>query len=253
MLLSCLLLLAAGWRTLAPGMELRELAVSARQPGSQPIVVLRMDPSRWEITLVSGSGTGESASRTARAWAGRHRLAAAINAGMYATDGTTHVGYMECDGGVRSKSVNAYRSVAAFSPKRAGEPRFRLIDIRGRAEMERLRARYACLVQNLRLVQRPGVSRWSQQPKKWSEAALGEDRQGRILFLFSPTPFSMHDLIQELLASDLGLVAAQHLEGGGPAQLYIHVDGFEREMAGSLGAAVPIPHVLGVRPRSATQ
>jgi hypothetical protein len=243
MVLSLLLLLAASWRTLAPGMELRELDVSARKPGSRPVVVLRMDPSRWELALVSGE------SRSARDWAGRHGLAAVINAGMYATDGTTHVGYMECDGKVQSKQVNAYRSVAAFSPKRKGEPPFRIVDLQGRADLDRLRSRYACLVQNLRLVQRPGVSRWGPQPKAWSEAALGEDRQGRILFLFSPTPFSMHDLIEELLASDLGLVAAQHLEGGGPAQLYIRVGGFEREMAGSLDAGLPIPHVLGVRRR----
>ena len=234
MLLSSLLLLAASWRTLAPGMELRE----------GPIVVLRMDPARWELALVGGT------SRTARDWAGRHGLAAAINAGMYATDGATHVGYMECDGKIGSKQVNAYRSVAAFSPKKKGEPPFRIVDIHGRADLDKLRSRYACLVQNLRLVQRPGVSKWSQQPKKWSEAALGEDRQGRILFLFSRTPLSMHDLIEELLASDLGLVAAQHLEGGSPAQLFIHVDGFEREMAGSLDTGLPIPHVLGVRRRA---
>ena len=236
MVLSLVLLLAASWKTLAPGMELRELG---------PITVLRMDPARWELALVSGP------SRSAREWARVHDLAAAINAGMYAVDGTTHVGYMECDGKVQSKQVNAYRSVAAFSPRRPGEPPFRIHDIDGREGLNRLRSRYACLVQNLRLVQRPGVSRWGPQPKKWSEAALGEDRQGRILFLFSRTPFSMHDLIEELLASDLGLVAAQHLEGGGPAQLYVHVDGFEREMAGSLDPGLPIPHVLGVRRRSA--
>jgi uncharacterized protein YigE (DUF2233 family) len=244
---------AGPWKTLAPGMELRELDVSSRQPGGRPVVVLRMDPARWELTLVGRGGMGEEASRTAREWAGRHRLAAAINAGMYATDGATHVGYMECDGKVRSKKVNAYRSVAAFSPRRAGEPPFRLFDVQGREDLDGLRSRYACLVQNLRLVARPGESRWGPQPKKWSEAALGEDRQGRILFLFSPTPFSMHDLIEALLASGLGLVAAQHLEGGAPSQLYIQVDGFEREMAGSLDTGLPIPHVLGVRPRSAPE
>ena len=237
MVLSCLLLLAASWRTLAPGMELRE----------GPIVVLRMDPARWELALVGG------ASRTARDWARGRGLAAAINAGMYATDGATHVGYMECGGKISSKKINAYRSVAAFSPKRKGEPSFRIVDLQGRADLDRLRSRYTCLVQNLRLVQRPGVSRWGPQPKKWSEAALGEDRQGRILFLFSRTPFSMHDLIEQLLASDLGLVAAQHLEGGAPAQLYIHVDGFEREMAGGLDTGLPIPHVLGVRRRTAPE
>ena len=59
----------------------------------------------------------------------------------------------------------------------------------------------------------------------------------------------------------IGLVSAQHLEGGPEAQLYLHVGGFERELFGSFettfreddGNALPwpIPNVLGVRPRSA--
>lgn len=69
--------------------------------------------------------------------------------------------------------------------------------------------------------------------EKWSEAALGEDSAGRILFIFSRAPFSMHDLNQELLASDIGLVAAQHLEGGPEAQLYVHAGGVEMDLYGS--------------------
>ena len=206
MLLASVLLLAASWRTLAPGMELRE----------GPIVVLRMDPARWELALVGG------ASRTARDWARGHGLAAAINAGMYATDGATHVGYMECGGKISSKKINAYRSVAAFSPKRGSDPPFRIIDLQGRADLDRLRSRYACLVQNLRLVQRPGVSRWGPQPKKWSEAALGEDRQGRILFMIAPDGyFTLHELSVYLTGSDLNLDIALNLDGGGSTGILV--------------------------------
>ncbi|HEV2965243.1 MAG TPA: hypothetical protein VG649_25685, partial [Candidatus Angelobacter sp.] len=73
-------------------------------------------------------------------------------------------------------------------------------------------------------------------------------------------PFSMHDLNRELLSSGIGLVAAQHLEGGPEAQLYLHVGKVEQEMFGSYEtkfnpndanpAAWPIPNVIGVRPRA---
>jgi hypothetical protein len=119
---------------------------------------------------------------------------------------------------------------------------------------------YASAVQNLRLVKRSGLNQWSQQSNKWSEAALGEDSAGRILFIFSRTPFSMHDLNQELLASDIGLLAAQHLEGGPEAQLYVNAGGVEMELYGSFETsfqendsnriAWPIPNVLGVEPRT---
>jgi len=113
----------------------------------------------------------------------------------------------------------------------------------------------------LRLVKRPGSNQWGQQQKKWSEAALGEDDAGRTLFIFSRSPFPMHDLNRELLAAGIGLVAAQHLEGGPEAQLYVHAGSFEMEMFGSYETSFkendansipwPVPNVLGVRPRSA--
>jgi hypothetical protein len=69
----------------------------------------------------------------------------------------------------------------------------------------------------------------------------------------------MHDLNNELLGLDIGLVSAQHLEGGPQAQLYINTGETELELSGSHGtsfrddgsiaSAWPIPNVLGVRPR----
>jgi hypothetical protein len=53
----------------------------------------------------------------------------------------------------------------------------------------------------------------------WSEATLGEDRAGRILFIFSGSPFRVVDLIRELLSLDIKLDYAQHLEGGSQVQL----------------------------------
>ena len=109
-------------------------------------------------------------------------------------------------------------------------------------------------------LKRPGANQWSQQSRQWSEAALGEDDAGRILFIYSRSPFSMHDLNNELLAAGIGIVAAQHLEGGPEAQFYLHVGSFEMEMYGSYetsfrendsnSSALPVPNILGLRPRA---
>jgi hypothetical protein len=249
------------WKALAPGMELGTFAVNKRsRVGDSRITILRIDPKLWELVLIGKSWNDESESQTARGWCENHNLTAAINAGMFGTDYTTHVGYLGSEGHVNSSHVNKYMSVAAFTPKRGGLPEFRIFDLDDSAvTMETILGNFFSVVQNLRLIKRPGENRWSHQDKMWSEAALGEDSSGRVLFIFSRSPFSMHDFNQELLSLRIGLVAAQHLEGGPEAQLYLRIGNVKHEMFGSYATSFrendgnvtprPIPNVLGVRPR----
>ena len=249
------------WQTLAPGMELGY--VTAHEPSSggvSRIAVLRMDPKLWELAAIGVSQTGESSGHTAREWSEKHKLVAAINAGMFEGDQKTHLGYMRFRDHVYTVHANKYQTIAAFDPRDGKDvPRFHIFDLDAPGiTMQSIQQDYDSAVQNLRLVKRPGSNQWTQQTRKWSEAALGEDDAGRILFIFSRSPFSMHDLNQELLAAGIGLVAAQHLEGGPEAQLYVHASGFELEMFGSYETSFkendtnsipwPVPNVLGVRP-----
>lgn len=242
-------------------MELRTFKASQPSPrGDSKITVLRVDPNLWDLVFVGASLTGDPTGRTAKEWSTTHDLTAAINAGMFATDYKTHVGYLRFREHLNSSHVNKYLSVAAFEPRRAGPPRFRIFDLdRPGITLETILRDYTSAVQNLRLIKRPRENRWSQQEKMWSEAALGEDAAGRILFLFSRSPFTMHDFNEELLRLDLGLVTAQHLEGGPEAQFYLHAGDTELELFGSFetsfnenignAAPWPIPNVLGLRPR----
>lgn len=253
----------SGWQTLAPGMDLKVFTASKPSSvGDSRIVVVRIDPHLWELEFVGMSRSGEDAMQTVRAWSGKYNLSAAINAGMFLEDYKTHVGYLRFREHVNSGRMNPYQSIAAFDPRDGSDaPGFRIFDLDELGvSLEAILDDYASVVQNLRLIKRPGLNRWSEQPKQWSEAALGEDNGGRILFIFSRSPFSMHDLNHELLSADIGLVAAQHLEGGPEAQLYLRVGEVEFELTGSYetafienngqAAAWPVPNVLGVRPRS---
>ncbi len=250
------------WQSLAPGMDLGTFPASRpSRSGDSRITVLRIDPDLWSLEFIGLSLDGGSSGRTARQWSKTHALTAAINAGMYGTDHRTHVGHLRYRGHLNNDNVNAYKSVAAFDPRRDGLPHFRIFDLDSPGvSMETILQDYASLVQNLRLIKRPGQNRWHQQEKMWSEAALGEDESGRILFIFCRSPYTMHDLNNELLGLGIGLVAAQHLEGGPQAQLYVHAGEMEFEISGSHGTsfreiddspvAWPIPNVLGVRPRA---
>jgi hypothetical protein len=250
------------WQTISNGMELRYVTLRGSDAlAGSPIAVLRIDPRLWELEVMGASRTGESVGHTAREWCERHNFTAAINAGMFKTDYKTHLGYLRNREHVNNEAANAYQSVAAFDPRQPATAPFRIFDLDAPGvSLASILKDYASAVQNLRLIKRPDSNRWAQQDRKWSEAALGEDDAGRVLFIFSRAPFSMHDLNQGLLASGIGLVAAQHLEGGPEAQLYVHAGKFELEMFGSYETSFhendtnakpwPIPNVFGVRPRT---
>jgi hypothetical protein len=254
----------AAWRSLAPGLEIGTFAAGAPGGGKGQITVLRADPALWDLEFAGLSQEKEGAAgRTAKRWAKDRKFTAAINAGMFAEDYRTHLGYLRQGDHVHNgRIVGKYESAAAFGPTAKNDaPRFRIFDLDepGMA-IESIRRDYSLVVQNLRLIKRPGMNRWEQQPKRWSEAALGEDAEGRILFIFARSPFSMHDLNRELLAAGIGVVAAQHLEGGPEAQLYIRIGKEEIEMFGSFetdfeedddnNRAWPVPNVLGIKPRA---
>ncbi len=250
----------AEWTELAAGMELGQFKTGvATAVGDSTITVLRVDPSRWELALLSSS----DGMKTARHWCESEGLSVATNAGMFATDYRTHVGFMSERGHVNNPGWNHYQSVAAFEPVSDTAPRFRIVDLDGgELTASEVDERYACVVQNLRLIKHDGINRWSPQEKRWSEMALGEDSEGRALLIFCRSPYSMHDFSDILLSLPIDVVAAQHLEGGPEAQLYIDVGETQLEMFGSYETdfvendgndrAWPIPNVIGLRPRDDT-
>ena len=246
------------WKSLAPGLDLGTFKTTA---GDATINVLRIDPAKWTLDCLDVTRTDDNAGLTARQWCAAHGFTAAINFGMYAADNRSHVGYLEWRGVVAGQRTNGYQSVAATHPRPgSGQPPFRIIDLDDpKTTITDVLKDYESVVQNLRLIKRPGENRWKQQPKRWSEAALAEDDQGRILFVFLRSPLTMYDFNNELLALGIGVVAAQHLEGGPIAQLYVKAGGQELELVGGFetgvaegignGTAWPIPGVLGIRPR----
>ena len=249
------------WRTLEPGLELATFTIPRGKPGgTAQVEILRIDPEHWNLEVAGRSVGGESKGATAAEWCRTYGLTAAINAGMFATDYLTHVGYLRHRDKVMSAHRNAYRSVVAFDPRVEGVPSFRVVDldVEGSGWQEILRD-YRSAAQNLRLIRRPGENVWGPRgTDTWSEAALAEDDRGRILFLFCRAPVTMHHLNQQILALGIGIVAAQHLEGGPEAQVYVRAGGVEIERFGifensdpesDTGNQWPIPNVLGIRRR----
>jgi hypothetical protein len=248
------------WRSLGEGLELAEFDTGkATLLGDGRITILRIDPARWQFKILSAKELGYQGGLTAEEWSKRHNLSAVINAGLFLPDHSTHAGFMKVDDSTSIGRNNGYQSLAAFSPVDGKPPRFRIYDLDSeKRNITELSDRYRYAVQNLRLIKRPGVNRWKPQNRRWSEAALGEDRQGRALFIYSQTPFSMYELNNILLSLPIDLVSAQHLEGGREAQMHIRHDTFEKGFTSSIQHSFfdkelgirgwPIPNVIGILP-----
>jgi hypothetical protein len=236
---------AEPWTVLEAGLELARFDSKTRESEAWgDLVVLRVDPSLWDLQVVAAEMQDDDRNRNIREWSEDFDLTAAINAGMYQADKKTHVGFCQVDGQVISKYPNKYRSAAAFDPVDVTDPPFRIFDL-DEVPLEEIKERYRTVVQNLRLIKRPGKNRWEQSKNRWREAALGEDSQGRALLISCRKALSMHDFNEILLALPLDLVSAQHLEGSGTARFWLRHPAYgEWKEPGYPGPDLPI--ILGV-------
>jgi hypothetical protein len=200
--------------------------------GDSVITVIKINPEKYELKLLSAAKKKHPAI-PADKWAEEYGLILVTNAGMFHTDFSTHVGYMRNFDYANNDEIDRrYHSIATFNPKEGHDRKFYIYDTED-TNIEALNRKYNSIVQNLRLIKRPGENRWKPQRKKWSEAALGQDRDGNILFIFSRYPYTMHDFNNILISLPINIAAAQHLEGGPEASLYFSHKNATMEMIGS--------------------
>ena len=249
------------WKELEPGIEY----AIAEAPGPRPLVLsiddhihlIRVDPKRRSVEAVMASAA-DGRSRTAAQWCRERRLAVAINMGMFETDRRTNTGYARTPGHVNNGHwATKYKAALGFGPTKRGAPALVMADLDDPSAKARL-ADYGTVIQNLRLI-KAGHSVWERQERRWSEAAVAVDHQGRLLFIFSRYPYTMKELNDILLALPLAIESAMHMDGGPPASLSIHAGGVNLDLNGSfetgaiendvVPAQSPIPNVLGVRRR----
>ena len=247
------------WQPLEPGLDLG--VFSAPEPSGSSdskIRVLRIDSLRFDLRLMMASAANDGDPMTARQWCLENGLVAAINASMYQEDHRTSVALMRTRAHTNNNHLTKDKAVLAFDGLDEKVPGVQIID-RTCQDFDALANRYGSLVQSIRMVSCQGKNVWSPQPMKWSAAAIGIDFQGRILFIFSRSPYTMHDLIDMLLELPIGLKNAQYAEGGPEAQLYVRSGDTELEFCGSYEAnfiedesskcTAPVPNVVGIARR----
>jgi hypothetical protein len=250
---------ATAWRPLEAGLELGTFPLSREAAyGDSRARVLRVDPGYYELHLLMAVAAPDSQGHSARQWCQHAGLVAAINASMYQADARTSTSLMLTRHHANNPRLTRDNSVLALDPLEAGLAPVRIAD-RTCEDFAELRPRYGTLIQGIRMLACDGSNTWAAQSRRWSAAAIGLDRQGRILLIHVRSPYSMHDLIEMLRELPLDLVRLQYAEGGPEAQLYVRGGGEEYEFLGSFESgffesdgnalALPVPNVIGVKRR----
>ena len=255
--------LPSAWQELEPGLELGEFAAPVKSESGDSIIrVLRINPKFFQLRLLNASAFPENKSRSAREWAEAHQLVAAINASMYQEDFLRSVSLMKNRDHVNNAYFSKDKTILAFDPEINAITPVKLIDL-DCDDFTFWKNQYQALVQSIRMISCAGENVWHQSPKKWSTAAVGLDKRGKVLFLHVRSPYSTHDLIDILLGLPLDIDRMMYTEGGGEAQLYVQAKNKVFEFLGGYETALgnieipskgwPIPNVIGVVRKSGSK
>jgi hypothetical protein len=249
------------WIKIDNGLHYSEFKAPVKSDiGDSKILILKVDPREYGFVLLCASEQTGGQALNVKEWTGRYGLIAAINAGMFQKDLKSNVGYMKNYTHLNNPRIHkTYASIFAFNPMETGLPPARIFD----ADVDKTKeviAGYHTIIQNLRLIKRPGLNRWFRQDRRWSEAALGQDQDGNLLFIFCESPYSMHDLGNFLLGLPIGIDCAQHLEGGIQASFYLRHNKAEISRVGRYktssvmnnpnGLLFPIPNIIGIKKKN---
>jgi hypothetical protein len=248
-----------GWTKLATGLELGVFrSPRPSEIGDSMIRVLRIDTTRFKLRLLNASASKNGTSLSTKDWCRQNGLAAAINASMFQVDYKSSVSLMRTKAHVNNPRLSKDMTILAFGRRSSDVPRVKIID-RQCDDFDAWKDKYDTLIQSIRMISCTGKNVWSQQPRKWSTAAIGIDHRNRVLFIHVGSPYSTHDLINILQALPLGIARAMYTEGGPQAQLYINIGDHEYEFVGGYKIDLeenmnsffprPIPNAVGISMR----
>lgn len=246
----------AAWQQLAEGLELG--IFDSHLPsdiGDSKIRVLRIDPQYFNLQLLNASAVKDGQPLSAKEWSRRNGLVAAINASMYQADYKSSVSLMRTKAHVNNPRLSKDMAILAFDRKQSDVPPVKIID-RQCEDFETWGKKYDTVIQSIRMISCTGKNVWTQQPQKWSTAAIGIDDLQRVLFIHVGSPYSTHDVIEILKKLPINIARAMYAEGGPQAQLYINIGDHEYDFVGNYDIELhgnvkklisrPVPNVVGI-------
>jgi hypothetical protein len=245
-----------GARDLGPGILHERIAIRgepAIATADDCLDVVRIDLAGHELRVLTASHHGGA--RPMPRWLADEKLIAGINAGMFHDDERS-VGLLVSADAVNNPDDNsAFGGYLAFDPVDPASP---AVIVAGRDcpgfDLAELRERYRAITQSYRIVGCDGEAIAWRDPKSYSAAAIGVDRDGRVVLLHARAPHLMKEI--SATAATLELAGAIFVEGGPEATLLVRARDGAVERVGSFETGFTehdgnraywsLPNILGV-------
>jgi hypothetical protein len=240
----------------AEGLKLHRISLTNPTDSLEyDLYILIIDPDLYEFDLLAALEI-DSVPRTPSQWCSEFGYDLCFNAGMYAADEITPLGYCKSNGHILNSRINYHKAVLAFDPMDDSVSPVRIIN-RGCENLDLFENHYASMVQSVRMLGCSGGNVWKQSNKKHSILALATDSTDLVSVLFSQAPLSVYDFINNIITLDFGFDEMIYLEGSIPASLYVNTDDFRFNISGAAEDLWPLrisgsglkrlPNVIAVR------
>ena len=186
--------------------------------------LVRVDLAKHSLEILAAARE-QGGARPAPRWVDDFALAAAINLAMFRDDGAPVALAVDARGVLTGKDNAPFGGFLAFDPV---DPRDAPAIVAGRPcggfDLAALRRRYRAVVQSYRLLDCDGGAIAWKDEKRYSAAAVGVDRDGRLVLVHVRAAFTMKELSASLARPELRLAGAIFVEGGPEASLVVHAD-----------------------------
>lgn len=208
-------------RDLSPGITHERIAIAgdpAIATSDDCLDVVRIDLAGHELRALTAIHHGGA--RPLPRWLTDEKLVAGINAGMF-HDTQRSVGLLVSAEAVNNPDDNPqFGGFLAFDPVDPASPPVTVVgrDCPG-FDLDALRERYRAITQSYRLVGCDGEAIGWKDTKAYSAAAIGVDRDGRVVLMHARAPHRMRDI--STTAAELELAGAIFVEGGPEASLIV--------------------------------
>ena len=225
--------LDTGWRTIAMGIDYRELRVTINER-SDRLRIARVDPSHTRVRVLYAPDSPRRVSE----WLISSQAQLAIN-GNYFDPQNRALGLIIADGGRTGVNYDGFGGMLAISEN--------TVKVRANVvEPYRQNEALTYAMQNFPMLILPGGQANLQiddNERLAPRSVVAQDRSGRLVFLVSPSlMFTLTGLGQWLAASDLDIDVALNLDGGTSSGLMLR----EGTQAVGVDSWVNVPSVIVV-------